>query len=184
MIGLSINIDASASAWKSAFPRLRQKIEQAAALAFTRAKKPLAFKGRHFEVNILLTTDAAVKSLNHDYRGKNKPTNVLSFPQFDMHSFRKSHLESFPQKMTLPLGDVVLAHQTIRRECREQSKDIESHTIHLVIHGTLHLLGYDHMRLKDAKIMERLECDILATLGYSDPYHETKAKNGRRSRHG
>jgi len=66
----------------------------------------------------------------------------------------------------------VLASQTIRRECVEQDKTLENHVIHLIVHGTLHLLGYDHMRASDAKAMEKLECDILAVLGYADPYNE------------
>jgi probable rRNA maturation factor len=140
--------------------------------AFDGAKKPAAFAKRRFEISITLTDDANVKVLNRDFRGIDKPTNVLSFPQIDLGSFKKSSLDIFPQKMSIPLGDVVLGYQTILRETREQKKTMENHTIHLVVHGVLHLLGYDHMRLKDAKVMEKLECDILSSLGYPDPYKE------------
>lgn len=170
MINLSINIDVAAAGWKNAFPKMKRKMEEAAAFAFLRAKKPKSFDGKTLEINILLTTDSAMKKLNHDYRGKNKPTNVLSFPQ------------NLPAQTGL-LGDVALALQTIKKECKEQQKTLENHAIHLVVHGILHLLGYDHMRLKDAKTMENLECDILEGLGYPDPYHEPVAKKTGR-RHG
>lgn len=184
MIELLINIDIATVAWKKSFPRLRQKLELAAALAFAQAKKPPAFKKRRFDLNILLTSDSNLKKLNHTYRGKNVPTNVLSFPQINLFEFKKSSLDIFPQKATIPLGDVVLAYQTILKETKEQKKTFESHAVHLVVHGTLHLMGYDHMRVKDAKIMEKLECDILQSLGYSNPYHELQLKTDRRSRHG
>jgi probable rRNA maturation factor len=78
----------------------------------------------------------------------------------------------FPSREVIPLGDIVLAFQTIRRECLMQDKTLENHVIHLIVHGTLHLLGYDHMRSREAEAMEKLECDILAALGYPDPYDE------------
>jgi probable rRNA maturation factor len=160
-MNLSINITLATKKWGRAFPRMRAKIEQAAALAVMRAKKPAALARRDCDLSILLTTDAKIRRLNRDFRGKDKPTNVLSFPQLPP-----------PPKGPVPLGDVVLAAETIRRESRMQGKNIESHTIHLVVHGVLHLFGYDHMKAKDAKTMENLECDILAILGYDNPYHE------------
>lgn len=172
---LSINIAVADARWKNAFPRLPAKIRKAARAAFLKAKKPAALRryGR-FEVNILLTGDAALKKLNRDYRGKNKPTNVLSFPQ------SSPALPATKKTKTAPLGDVALALQTIRRESKDQKKSLESHAIHLVAHGILHLLGYDHMRKKDAKAMEKMECDILKALGYPDPYHEPASKKRRR----
>lgn len=176
MIRLSVTIDNTSAKWNRAFPGKNIKIEQAVAAAFLRAKKPAAFARRHFEINILLTDNATIRNLNNSYLGKNKPTNVLSFPQLNMQKFRKTSLDIFPAKIAIPLGDVVLAHEVIQQEARLQKKTLESHVMHLVVHGVLHLLGHDHMRLKDAKIMEKLECDILRTLGYSDPYHEQPAQ--------
>jgi probable rRNA maturation factor len=170
----SITLDKASARWNRAFPLMQGKIEQAAAHAFTSAKKPTAFKRRVFEINIILTDDANVKTLNKTYRGKNKPTNVLSFPQINLQKFRRTSLDVFPLKNAIPLGDIVLAFQTIRAECLKQDKSLESHVIHLIVHGTLHLLGYDHMRAGEAKAMEKLECDILAALGYPDPYNETR----------
>jgi len=175
MTRLSIHIETASVRWKNSFPRMKDKIARAAQTAFDGAKKPAAFSRRAFEVSIILTTDARIRVLNRDYLGKDKPTNVLSFPQF---TFAPRFVLDSREKGILPLGDVVLAHETIKRECRAQGKSMEAHVTHLVVHGILHLLGYDHMRLKDAKNMEKLECDILAGLGYADPYHDAKTKSG------
>lgn len=172
MMLLTVHIGIASAKWRRAFPKMRLKIEQAAALAFLRAKKPRAFKGGRFEINILLSTDAAIRKLNRDFRGMDKPTNVLSFPQSS----------KIPGKNTpVMLGDVIIAYETLKRECREQDKNLENHTLHMAVHGVLHLLGYDHMRLKDAKNMETLESDILETLGYPDPYHDRPAQRKRSS---
>lgn len=178
MIKLSVHLVKSSPKWKAAFPSMKKKIEQAAAAAFLNAKKPAAFDRRHFEITLVLSDDKTQKSLNHDFRGKNKSTNVLSFPQLNMQKFRKTALDVFPVKEPVPLGDVVLAFETILAESKKQEKTMEEHVLHLVVHGVLHLLGYDHMRDKDAKKMEKLECDILDALGYADPY-ETAVKNYR-----
>lgn len=175
MIKLSVHLVKNSPKWKAAFPQMKKKIEQAAAAAFLNAKKPAAFQRRHFEITLVLADDKTQKSLNHDFRGKNKPTNVLSFPQLNMQKFRRTALDIFPVKAPVPLGDVVLAFETIHSESKKQKKTLEEHVLHLVVHGVLHLLGYDHMRVKDAKIMEKLECDILEALGYPDPY-ETSIK--------
>jgi probable rRNA maturation factor len=175
---MKVNLVYGAAAWKKAFPRMKGKIEKAAAAAYAAAKKPTAFRGRSFEITILLATDAQVRRLNRDYRGKDKPTNVLAFPQMDLR--RKPAVTD----VTPSLGDIALALQTIKRECREQKKSIENHILHLVVHGTLHLLGYDHMNARDAKAMESLECDILTGMGYPAPYDlPLAAKNGRDSPH-
>jgi len=163
---------------------MKGKIEEAAAAAFEGAKTPAAFRRRSFEVNVILSDDARVKVLNRDYRGKDRPTNVLSFPQMDMRRFHRSALEGFPPAAPVPIGDVILAYKTISRECGEQGKTLENHTIHLIVHGVLHLLGYDHMRKSEAEEMERLECDILSALGYPDPYHESSAQKTRVKRTG
>ncbi len=105
------------------------------------------------EITVVLADDAFVRGLNRDYRGKDKPTNVLSFPGDIPH-----------------LGDIVLARETIEREAKEQGKTFRDHAAHLLVHGTLHLLGYDHMKAKEAEIMEALEIKILNKLAISNPY--------------
>ena len=176
MMTLSIQLVKASTKWQAAFPSMKKKIEQAAAAAFLNGKKPAAFDKRAFEITVVLADDKMIKNLNHDFRGKNMPTNVLSFPQFNMAKFRKTILDDFSKKEEIPLGDVVLAFETIKRESRLEKKKLESHVLHLVIHGVLHLLGYDHMNDKDAKKMEKMECDILETLGYPDPYNEPESK--------
>lgn len=189
MTTLRIHIDTASALWNKSFSRQRQKIEEAAALAYLMAKKPRALLAHDVEISLTLTTDAAIRKLNRDYRRKDKPTNVLSFPQLQLptHGRKRASPKAPTAKdlrifagRVMPLGDVVLARQTIAREAKAQGKTLESHTLHLVVHGVLHLLGYDHMSAAEAKYMEKLECDILALMGYADPYHanERKKKTG------
>lgn len=112
-------------------------------------------------VAISLADDERVRGLNKQYRGKDAPTNVLSFPNED----------DFDMPGEVPhLGDIVLARGVVEREAREQGKSIENHIAHLVTHGLLHLVGYDHIDDVDAEEMENLEADILAHMGVPNPY--------------
>ena len=165
MIHLSIDTQKNSAKWNRAFPRMSQKIGQTASLAFLSSKKTAPFKNKNVAITVVLSTDAMIKKLNHDFRDQNKPTNVLSFP----HRYNKNQKDIY-------LGDIVLAFETLKRECKRDKKTLEQHTIHLVVHGVLHLLGYDHMTAKDAKNMEKLECDILSVLGYPDPYHDKRSQ--------
>ena len=113
------------------------------------------------ELSIVLTDDAAQQELNRQWRGIDKPTNVLSFPQ----------IEPFGPVSGI-LGDIVLARETLEREAVELEKPFADHFTHLVVHGFLHILGYDHIDEADALRMEGLETKILATLGVPDPYQE------------
>lgn len=115
-------------------------------------------------VSVLLTDDANIKILNNDYRQKNNPTNILSFPQQDT----LENLMEMPY--SLPMGDLVLSISTIEREAYEQQKVLEHHLSHLIIHGTLHLLGYDHIEEDEAEVMEALECSMLGPMGIKNPY--------------
>lgn len=113
----------------------------------------------HGVVSLLLGDDHAVAELNKQFRGKDGPTNVLSFPP--------AQVEQGPERF---LGDIALAAETIAAEAEFQSKRFENHAAHLVVHGFLHLLGYDHMNPADAEAMEGRERAILATIGIEDPY--------------
>jgi probable rRNA maturation factor len=106
------------------------------------------------EVSILLTNDVAIQVLNSDYRGFDKPTNVLSFPQDD----------------EVLLGDIAMAYETLAREAGEQDKTFHDHFTHLFVHGVLHLLGYDHEEKHDQEDMEKQEINILHGLGIQNPY--------------
>jgi len=115
------------------------------------------------EVTIRLVDEAESRELNHTYRSKDKPTNVLSFP-FEA-----------PPGIELPLlGDLIICRQVVEQEAAEQEKALEAHWAHMVIHGSLHLLGYDHIEDEEAEEMESLETEIMLALGYPDPYISEK----------
>jgi probable rRNA maturation factor len=119
------------------------------------------------EVSVRFSDDAEVQTLNRDYRGKDKPTNVLSFPMVAPDLF-DSLADSDDGEILL--GDIVLAAETVAREAAEKYISIAHHTTHLIVHGTLHLLGYDHEDEGQAEHMEMLERNALAGLGVADPY--------------
>lgn len=118
------------------------------------------------EISISLVNDDEIKILNKEYRGKDKSTNVLSFPQIEDWSEASSDLDT----PVLLLGDIVVALETILREAQEQYKTKEDHFIHMMIHSVLHLLGYDHEVDDDAVIMEALEIEVLRGLNIKNPY--------------
>lgn len=116
-------------------------------------------------VDVTLTDDAAQRALNRTWRGKDAPTNVLAFPAADPAI-------PCPQGAPLLLGDVVLAYETVAREASDQHKPLADHLRHLVVHGVLHLLGYDHAEAAGAAAMEAREIAILAELGVPNPYRD------------
>ena len=120
------------------------------------------------EIAVRLTSDDEVRKLNHQYRSKDKPTNVLSFPMI-----QPDLLESVTQNSDdgeVILGDIVLARGVCEREAEERGISVEDHAAHLIVHGTLHLLGYDHQGDAEAEAMEEMERAALADLGLHDPY--------------
>lgn len=145
-------IAVEAPAWRRAIPALTRFAKEIARTAHNAAvgagAKPLTG-----EVTVAFARDGAVQELNHTFRGKNKPTNVLSFPSPDGTG-----------------GDVILALETIRAEADLQGKTFGDHTAHLIAHGILHLMGYDHIARGDARRMESLERKLLQGLGIGDPY--------------
>ncbi|MGI9383025.1 MAG: rRNA maturation RNase YbeY [Methyloligellaceae bacterium] len=113
------------------------------------------------EIAVVLTSDDEIRSLNREWRGRDGPTNVLSFPLRE---------PGMAEDAAGPLGDVVLAAETVRREATEMGRTVAQHAAHLVVHGVLHLLGHDHQLDDEAERMEALEVRILETLGVPDPY--------------
>ena len=118
------------------------------------------------ELSIVLADDALVQQLNRDYRNKDKATNVLSFAFEDVEG------PDAGEDAPTMLGDVIVALETVAREAAEQGKTFDAHFMHLVAHGVLHLLGYDHEAEDEAVEMERLETAAMAALGFPDPYAE------------
>lgn len=122
---------------------------------------------RPAELSLVLTGDVEIQQLNRNYRGKDKPTNVLSFP------LSTTPLKEKPTPYPFAFGDVILAYQTLSREAKAQKKPFEAHLAHLLVHGALHILGLDHeLGPRHAAKMERLEIEILGRLGYSNPYED------------
>lgn len=119
------------------------------------------------ELSVVLTNDQHVQRLNKDYRGKDAPTNVLSFAAREMGIELP---DDMPDDMPEPVGDIIIAYETTAREARDADKTVSDHLCHLIIHGVLHLLGYDHQDEAEAEEMEALETAILAGLGIADPY--------------
>ena len=150
---MTLSIEIEHEAWE-ALPGLAALAERAVAAA-------LEGRGETGAVTLLFTSDAEMQVLNRDWRGKDKPTNVLSFPAPAM---------PVPEGEATPLGDIALACETVSREAAEQGKPLADHTAHLIVHGTLHLLGYDHETDGEAEEMESEERKILARLGIADPY--------------
>ena len=123
---------------------------------------------RTVELSIRLGTDAEVHALNAEWRGKDKPTNVLSFPMMEAAELDEAG-SSGPELM---LGDIILAHGVCATEAEEKAIPLERHAAHLMVHGTLHLLGYDHMDEGSAADMEAREVRALSRMGIADPYAE------------
>ena len=121
-----------------------------------------------FQISILGCDDARISTLNAEFRGMPTPTNVLSWPSAD----RTPEMLPSPGRADAPteLGDIAIAYQTCAAEAEAQQKSLSSHVTHLIIHGILHLFGYDHEEDHDAALMEDRETAILATLGIEDPY--------------
>jgi probable rRNA maturation factor len=147
MSGITLVVEDQA--WRS-HRGIQARVKQAAEAA----RKAARLRGGF---TILLAGDKRLRALNHDFRGKDKPTNVLSFPGDDGYA-----------------GDIAIAYGITRKEAKDAGKSFADHASHLVVHGVLHLAGYDHERPRDARMMEPLEVKILKRLGIADPYAAPK----------
>ena len=156
---LKIDVVIDSGRWKktgSIRQLLRRAVQEAASAQSTSGS----------ELAIVLTNDSAIRQLNRVWRNVDAPTNVLSFP---------AATKQGPDEPA-HLGDIVLAYETIAREARDEGKPLANHVAHLVVHGYLHLLGFDHERNADAEEMEQTERDILQRLAIPDPYRHNAAK--------
>ena len=147
---MSQNFTLDISVLDDRWPDLKTLMHQAAAIVF----KTINPDYKNAEISVALGNDHFIQDLNHTYRGKNKPTNVLSFPQEESHA----------------LGDIAMAYDTIVHEAEEQNKKLSDHAMHLFVHGLLHLMGFDHETDKEALEMEALEIKILERMNIKNPY--------------
>lgn len=157
-------------AWHRALPDLEETATAAARLALGVA----GLDRDRFSVTLLACNDARIAELNREFRGKAAPTNVLSWPAFTLAAARSGERPPPPTAPAtagrIPLGDVAIALQTVEREAESGGLPLKNHVVHLILHGCLHLLGYDHETEPDAELMEDLERRALAEAGIPDPY--------------
>jgi len=157
---LTANIVITTDCWK-AEPGAEDIVQRAILAAAGAAPGRIDRRADGSELAVMLTDDAGIRALNHDWRGIDKPTNVLSFPAVAL-----PHGGSQPRA----LGDIAIAYETTRREAEGENKPFGHHLSHLAVHGFLHLIGYHHETDDDDEAMEELERHILARLGIPDPY--------------
>jgi len=161
---LAVDVEIADDAWRRAVDDPEALCVRVLATAYGFLTQP----ARPHEVSVLLADDARQKELNAAYRGKDSSTNVLSFPSGE------SSDDGFPDDLALPLGDITLAFETVNREASALQLSFADHFCHLLVHGMLHLAGFDHETDDDAEKMEALEVDILAVLGIGNPYQHTQ----------
>ncbi|GAB4360454.1 MAG: rRNA maturation RNase YbeY [Oricola sp.] len=155
-MAIAIDVGVAAGNWPGA-----EALEALAGRAVGSAVARLGLGDAQSELSIVFTDDAAMRQLNAEWRGIDKPTNVLSFPALDLA----------PGDAPGPLlGDIVVAYETVVREAALEGKAFDAHLLHLIVHGFLHLLGYDHENDAEADEMEAAERAILADIGVPDPY--------------
>ena len=154
---MMLEIDADDEAW-AMLPGAADLVEAAAAATFARLGLDMAGKS----LSIVLSDDESVAELNGRWRGKPAPTNVLSFPA--------DGSMPVPPGEPRPLGDIIMASGVVQAEPGDQGKQLQHHFSHLVVHAILHIMGYDHIDDEDARKMESIETEILASLGVADPY--------------
>jgi probable rRNA maturation factor len=170
---LTVDVLITSSAWKM-LPQAVEVVQRSIAAAAAANPEP---RLRNAELSVLLCDDATIAALNGRWRGREKPTNVLSFPALLPNGARPSDgipsdgipSDGIPSDK-IPLGDIAIAGETLVREADASGKTVPAHLAHLVVHGFLHLVGYDHETDDEAEEMERQERDILARISVADPY--------------
>lgn len=160
MPSYEIDIAINTQLWQENLQGIKQITEQAISLTLSKMLNNI----EHIEISIVLADDAFVQNLNKQYRDKDKPTNVLSFPQTEPTDIHDTFIS---------LGDVIIAYETIAHEASEQGKCLKDHYIHMLVHGCLHLLHHDHETDDEAEKMEAHEIAILSALDIKNPYQIT-----------
>ena len=164
-----VEVEIKASEWRTKVSNAETICRTCAIASWHAAEAQISqnIAGRAAEASVILTDDKEMARLNEEFRTLHGPTNVLAFPGLEGHN-----LNNLPKDAPVLLGDVVIALGVAEREAREQHKSLANHLSHLVVHGTLHLLGYDHNTKYALELMETLEIKVLAGLAIPDPYTE------------
>jgi len=166
-LAFTIDVSVACPGWKEVCPGVEGLVRHAGERALQRGFVASGLEWREpVELGITLADAAEERRLNRDYRGEDKPTNVLAFPAWKTET-------SVPLGAPILLGDVVLGFEVLLREAAEHRKPLADHLMHLTVHGVLHLLGFDHATPIEAEAMESLEKAILAEMGVPDPYRDT-----------
>jgi probable rRNA maturation factor len=159
---VAVSLIVEHDAWREAVADPLPLLRRAAGAAVSQARRDRRSRSTvASSVAVALIDDRAMRKLNRSFRGKDKPTNVLSFPSGEMQDGKRAKLQ---------LGDIAIALGTVKREAKTQGKTVADHLTHLMVHAVLHLLGYDHESDPEAERMEALERKALAALGIADPY--------------
>jgi probable rRNA maturation factor len=165
---LRLALEIEDTRWTEALPDVAVLLEKAIALALADVDD----RSRTIEVGVRLVDDGTIQGLNRDWRGRDKPTNVLSFPMGDPAPVGDPALLGDPDFPWL-IGDIVMSFDTMKAEAERDGKKLEHHVVHLAVHATLHLIGHDHEDEAEAEAMEAAEIKLLAGLGIPDPYADT-----------
>lgn len=158
---IHFEVDTQDAAWETLWPQLSSLSQKLALETLTFCHVPVA----GIDVEVILCNDAQITPFNAQYRQKERPTNVLSFPQFSTLDDILSH-----KIRPLCLGSIIMSHETLAREAADQGKSLCHHGAHLFLHSFLHLLGYDHLTAENAAQMEKIEIDLLAQHNILNPY--------------
>ncbi len=172
MTDILLDINMADQRWEQALPNVSALMENAKTTAFDYVQKnadiDVLNTDKPLLIGVCLSDNAQVQDLNKQFRGLDKPTNVLSFANLDDPDFMEES-QHYPE---INLGNIILAYETMEKEAAEQQISLQNHFCHLLVHGFLHLLGYDHMEPADAAVMEAAEVAILAKLNIDNPYEE------------
>lgn len=163
-VSYEIDIDIQCPDWEKEVPDLQALARETVTKTVESVFQALEKETVNTEISLVFADDTFVQELNRTYRGKDKSTNVLSFPLTTDEELNDSS-DPF-----IALGDIIVAHGVIKQEAQEQDKSIIDHLKHMLVHGTLHLLHFDHIKDEDAEVMEALEIKILDELGVKNPY--------------
>ncbi len=164
----TLNLNINDDRWAQALPEASALSEKVFSTVINTLAPEFLEGKNEVSVNIELGNDNEIQKLNQEFRNLDKPTNILSFANIDDDDF----LDSLPEMKDVELGDIIVALETLSNQSIEQQVSFKDHYIHILVHGFLHLLGYDHMEEDERREMEALEIKLLALLGVADPYNE------------